>query len=58
MTYGLDVVSDQDVLIELFGEALDYIMRVGAPGLCEVDFFPLRELPEDESPFRDTLTRF
>ena len=43
MTYGLNVALDDDSLVSLFGESLEHFARVGAPGLCIVDLFPLRE---------------
>ena len=44
VTYGLNVLSDDDVLISLFGETLDRVVGEGAPGACPVDLFPIREL--------------
>ena len=43
MTYGLDVGSEDDALISIFGEALDRIVEEGAPGLCTIDLFPIRK---------------
>ena len=43
VTYGLNVESDEDVLISLIGETLTRIVDEGIPGSCIVDVLPLRE---------------
>ena len=43
VTYGLNVVSDDDAIVALFGESLDCIVKEGAPGASILDLFPIRE---------------
>ena len=42
MTYGINVVSDDDVLVALIGETLNRLVAEGPPGASPIDFFPLR----------------
>ena len=43
MTYGISVVSDDDVLVAMIGETLNRVVSEGPPGTCMIDLFPFRE---------------
>ena len=43
VTYGLNVMKDDEELVSLFGETLERIMETGSPGASTIDFFPFRE---------------
>ena len=44
VTYGINVDSDEDGLVSLFGETTNRIVQEGSPGFTLIDLFPLRQL--------------
>ena len=43
VTYGLNVVSDDDELVSMFGETLRRLVELGTPGASPLDLFPCRK---------------
>ena len=43
LTYGLNVVSDDDELISIFAETVFRLIKEGTPGVSIIDLFPIRE---------------
>lgn len=43
LTYGLNVVSDNDDLISIFAETIFQLIKEGTPGISIIDLFPIRK---------------
>lgn len=43
MTYGYDIESDDDKLIQAAVESSARLTKAGVPGMTFVDFFPIRK---------------